>query len=365
MSRFHRKLNPSSSLRPSLHSKDSDLKVKKPEPERQTKIFPQEKDHVQYWLVFSILLILALVFAYGLLTYNNPVLPSNPSYFPLVKRRIFAILTILIVTICQSLATISFQSVTGNRIITPSLLGFDSIYATIHTATIFFFGTKALTEFTGVGPFLLQVLLMVGFCLLLFGTLLKGRDKDLQFMLLVGIVLGGGLRSLSSFMRRLLSPSEFDVLQAKLFGSVNHAKAEYFPIVIPLVLLCLVLFFIYSPKLNLLALGDDTSTKLGLNPQRGTKVVLTLVSVLMAVSTALMGSLNFFGFLVATLTYEVVKSYDHRALFLMSLVLGFCLLSGSYFIMYHIFNAQGVVSIILEMVGGLAFLILFFKKEQP
>lgn len=329
---------------------------------RRSNPFRSPRDRRTYWLIFGLFLILGLLFAYGLLSYNNPVKPGSASYYPVVKRRLFVITTLFIVTICQSLATISFQSITANRIITPSLLGFEAVYATIHTATIFFFGAKALREFTGPGPFLIQVLLMILVCLVLYGSLLKGRDKDIQFMLLVGVIIGSGLRSVSSFMRRLLSPSEFDILQAKLFGSVNNAKSEYFPIVLPLVLICLVLMFTYSNKLNVLALGDETSKKLGLNHRSATILVLSLVSILVAVSTALVGGLNFFGFLTATLTYQLVPSYDHKYLFLLSLVLGFFILTGAYFLMYHVFNAQGVVSIIIELVGGLTFLVLVLKK---
>lgn len=89
---------------------------------------------------------------------------------------------------------------------------------------------------------------------------------------------------------------------------------------------------------------------------------LVLISILMAISTALVGPLTFYGFLVATLTYQAAQTYDHRYVFPMALAIGFAILTSAYFVMNHIFNAQGVVSIIIEMVGGLTFLILILRK---
>ena len=82
----------------------------------------------------------------------------------------------------------------------------------------------------------------------------------------------------------------------------------------------------------------------------------------MSVSTALVGPLTFFGFLVATLSYQAAPTYDHRYIFPMALAIGFLILTSAYFFMYHIFDAQGVVSVIIEMVGGITFLIIVLRK---
>jgi iron complex transport system permease protein len=181
-------------------------------------------------------------------------------------------------------------------------------------------------------------------------------------MLLVGVIIGTGLRSLSSFMRRLLAPSEFDILQAKLFGSVNNADSAYFSVAIPIVIIVALLLLAYSKKLNVLSLGKDVCTSLGVNNQFSVIYTLILVSVLMSISTALVGPLTFYGFLVATLSYQVAPTYDHRYIFPMALAIGFLIITGAYFFMYHVFNAQGVVSVIIEMFGGITFLIVILRK---
>lgn len=333
-----------------------------PNKNRSARAFRCKKEERRYWILLIGLIILGVLFSYGLLVYNNPVPMDSPSFIPVVRRRIAAIVTMIIAVICQSLSTVAFQSITNNRVITPSLLGFEALYSTIHTSTMFFFGAGAFINFSGIESFVFQVVVMVLMCLILYGWLLSGKYGDLQLMLLVGVIIGTGLRSLSSFMRRLLAPSEFDILQAKLFGSVNNAATEYFSIAIPIVIIAAILIIVYSKKLNVLSLGKDVCTSLGVNHQFSIIYTLILVSVLMSISTALVGPLTFYGFLVATLTYQLVPTYDHRYVFPMSLAIGFLILTGAYFFMYHVFNAQGVVSVIIEMFGGITFLIVVLRK---
>lgn len=331
-------------------------------PNRSARAFRTRKEERRYWILLVALVGLGVLASYGLLVYNNPVPIDSPSFGPVVKRRMVALGAMLISAVCQSLSTVAFQSSTNNRIITPSLLGFEALYSTINTATMFFFGATAFVSLSGIGSFLFQVVVMVLMCLILYGWLLSGKYGNLQLMLLVGVIIGTGLKSVSSFMRRLLAPSEFDVLQAKLFGSVSNAKAEYFPVAVPIVIVAALLILLYSKKLNVLSLGRSASTSLGVNHQFGIIYTLILVSILMSISTALVGPLTFFGFLVATLTYQAAPTYDHRYIFPMALAIGFLIITGAYFFMYHVFRAQGVVSVIIEMFGGITFLAVLLRK---
>ena len=329
---------------------------------RSARAFRSKKEERRYWIMLITLIALGLISTYGLLVYNNPVPIDSPSFIPVVRRRMVAIAAMIIAAVCQSLSTVTFQSITNNRIITPSLLGFEALYSTIHTSTMFFLGASAFISFSGIGAFIFQVVVMVFMCLILYGWLLSGKYGELQLMLLVGVIIGTGLRSLSSFMRRLLAPSEFDILQARLFGSVNNANSEYFVVAIPIVVIVAFLILAYSKKLNVLSLGKDVSTSLGVKYQFSTIYGLVLVSILMSISTALVGPLTFYGFLVASLSYQAAQTYDHKYIFPIALALGFVIITGAYFFMYHIFNAQGVVSIIIEMFGGITFLIVILRK---
>ncbi|MGO4940622.1 iron chelate uptake ABC transporter family permease subunit [Fundicoccus sp. Sow4_D5] len=257
-----------------------------------------------------------------------------------------------------------FQTVANNRIITPSLLGFEALHSLIQTGLLFFGGLPVLLAFSGNGAFLLQVGLMIGLSLVLYSRLLSGARQNLQLLLLVGIVLGTALRSLSTFMRRLLDPAEFDILQARLFGSVNNADPESFPIAIVLVVAAIGWLLSSSNCMNTMRLKPAIAIILGIKYRYCVIKILVIVAILMSVSTALLGPITFLGFLAASLSYQIVPTFDHRYQFPVVILLSYCILTGAYFMMYHVFNAQGVVSLIIELVGGLTFLALLMKRGK-
>ena len=326
--------------------------------------FRSKKEKKSYILSLIILSLLSIVIVYGLLVYNNPVPIDSPSFLPVIKRRQNAIIAMAIAAICQAVGSVLFQSVTSNRIITPSILGFEAIYSTVNTAIMYFLGISGFMAIGGKKFFIFQIILMVGICLLLFMGIFNKKDGNIELMLLIGVILGQGLRSIAAFMRRLLSPSEFDILQAKLFASVNNSDSQYFALSIGIIFVVVAAIFLNTNKINVISLGKDVATNLGLNHKKATFLSLIAVAILISISTALVGPMTFYGFLVATLTYELAKTYDHKYLLLMAILLAFVILSGSYFIMNHIFNANGVVSVLIELIGGITFLMLIFKKEK-
>ena len=331
---------------------------------REVGAFQTSQSKRRYWLVVGALVVAALLFTAGLLSWGNPMEFGTRGYWLIAQRRLNSVIAMAVVALCQAVATVAFQTVTNNRIITPSIMGFESLYVAIHTSTVYFLGAAGLNNARTLEMFLIQLVLMVGLSLILYTWLLAGDNPNMHAMLLVGIVLGGGLGSVSTFMQRLLTPSEFDVLTARLFGSVNNADPAYYPLAVPLVLVAAGLMVLNSRRLNVLGLGRDVAVNLGVNHKKHAVFTLVLVSVLMAVSTALVGPMTFLGFLVATLAYQFADTYDHRYVFPMAALLGYCILAGAYFVMNHIFYAQGVVSIIIELVGDLTFLIVVLRKGR-
>lgn len=331
---------------------------------REVGAFQTSQSKRRYWLLTASLVVAALLFTAGLLSWGNPMDFGTRGYWLIAQRRLNSVIAMAVVALCQAVATVAFQTVTNNRIITPSIMGFESLYVAIHTSTVYFLGAAGLNNARTLEMFVIQLVLMVGLSLILYTWLLAGDNPNMHAMLLVGIVLGGGLGSVSTFMQRLLTPSEFDVLTARLFGSVNNADPAYYPLAVPLVLVAAGLMVLNSRRLNVLGLGRDVAVNLGVNHKKHAVFTLVLVSVLMAVSTALVGPMTFLGFLVATLAYQFADTYDHRYVFPMAALLGYSILAGAYFVMNHIFYAQGVVSIIIELVGGLTFLIVVLRKGR-
>lgn len=331
---------------------------------RESGALPTAKARRRYAIVLAILIVLSVTFAFGLLAWDNPMPVGSEGFWRIANLRVTNVVVMAIVAVSQAVATVAFQTVTNNRIITPSIMGFESLYRVVQTGSVYLFGVAGLIAIQGLWQFGLQIAIMVGLAMLLYGWLLSGRYANLQIMLLIGIIIGGGLGAIATFMQRLFTPSEFDVLAARLFGNVSNADASYLPLAIPLCVAASALLWMRSRRLNVMSLGTDAATSLGVNPRRELFIVLFLVAVLMATSTALVGPMTFLGFLVATLAYQFADSYDHRLIFPVAVLTAFTILTGAYFVMRHIFSAQGVVSILIEFVGGVVFLIVILRKGR-
>lgn len=318
----------------------------------------------RYVVSLLTLVALAVFFTIGLLAYNNPMPFGTAGFWRIAELRAGNVLVMLVVAVCHGFATVSFQTATANRIITPSLMGFEALYVLVQTSVVFFLGAAGVTLLIGTSQFLLQAGLMVLLSMLLYGWLLSGRLANIHIMLLVGVILGGGLGALSTFMQRLLNPSEFDILAGRLFGNIGNAQDEYLPVAIPIVALAAGLLWVRARSLNVVALGRDTTNNLGLDHRSEVRRVLFLVSVLMAMTTAMVGPMTFLGFLAATLAYQVADTYDHRLILPVAALLAYVVVAGAYFILRNIFYAEGVVTIIIELVGGLVFLIHIMRKGR-
>ena len=330
----------------------------------RTSSFSSTKALRRYSVTFGIVAALAVIFTVGLLTWNNPLPYGTEGFWLIARRRVDSIIAMVIVACCQAVATVAFQSIANNRILTPSIMGFEALYVAISTAAVYFFGATGLLQAESLAAFVIQLILMISLSLVLYAWLLTGQRANMHSMLLVGIVIGGGLGSLSTFMQRMLTPSEFDVLTARLFGSINNADPTFYPVAIPLAIVGIAVIYAHSRVLNAMSLGREVATSLGVNYQRSSITVLVFVAILMAVSTAMVGPMTFLGFLVATITYQLADTYDHRYLLPLVALMGYLTLAGAYFVLNHIFYAQGVVSIIIELVGGSIFLYVVLKKGR-
>lgn len=303
----------------------------------------------------------AALLACAILMYANPAAVGSDGFWVIVRSRATSLGTIALVAVCQAVATVLFHTATSNRILTPSVLGFDALYVLTQTALVFIFGTSA-TQLEGIPKILAQSALMIVFATVLYGWLFSGKRANLHLLLLVGMVLGIGFGSVSTFMQRLLTPSEFDVLSARLFGSIGKGNVEYLPIAAGIALV--VLLFVWSRRriYDVVALGRDVSTGLGINYRREIVVILVLVAVLISVSVTMVGPMTFYGFLVATLAYQFARSDSHAEILPLAIGIGLVALLGATFILKHVFSAGGLVTVIIEFAGGVLFLIVLLRK---
>lgn len=263
------------------------------------------------------------------------------------------LLAFVIVGCLTSFSTISFQTITQNHFLTPSILGFDSLYVLVQTVLFFYFGQTPNHPFMMFG---LNVGLMVIFSVILFGFLLRKETQDLFLLLMIGMVLGTFFRSVSTFLQVLMDPNEYDKLQGKLFASFSNVDVSLLYIVIPIVVGLILLFWLVSSTLDVFHLGTCQAINLGINVQKFRWFILFLISLSVALSTALIGPITFLGFIVANITYQWLPVYKHRLLFISGALLSILMLVLGQFLVEHVFQMNTTLSVVIEFSGGIYFI---------
>ncbi|CAK2698930.1 Petrobactin import system permease protein YclO [Vibrio crassostreae] len=313
------------------------------------------RDSVKIAILAIASLGMAAVFVGQGLTWDN--------YEFFLSLRLPKLLSIVLAAVAISASSLVFQTITNNRILTPSILGFDSLYMLVQTVLLFVFGGTSFWVIDAIANFSLSVTVMILFSFALFHFYFKSKRNNVFTLLLIGIVCGSVFSSLANFLAMLIDPNEFAVLQNVMFASFNNVKGELVYLsLIPLGLSLLGLWLL-APKLDVLWLGVDNATSLGVNTKRLTQITLVIVSVMVAVSTALVGPVLFFGLITVSLARQIFRSYQHRVLIIASSLLAVVLLvSGQWFI-EKVMAFETTVSVIINLVGGLYFMFLLLRTR--
>jgi iron complex transport system permease protein len=272
------------------------------------------------------------------------------------------LLALGLVAYSVAVSTILFQTVTNNRILTPSIMGFDALYVLIQTAIVFFLGVGALGTLNPQAQFAAEVLVMVAFSGLLFQWLFLGEERSLHLLVLVGIVFGILFRSLSQFMQRLLDPNAFNVLQDSFFASFATVDTSLLLAASVIVGLVSIVGVRLMHTYDVLSLGRSQAINLGVDYKRTVVIILTLVSVLVAVSTALVGPITFFGLLVASLAHSLLGTSRHKYVLPAAVLLGIICLVGGQTVLERLFAFDTALSIIIEFLGGVVFIFLVLRR---
>ncbi|GHA64727.1 iron chelate uptake ABC transporter family permease subunit [Photobacterium aphoticum] len=285
----------------------------------------------------------------------------NYAFF--LSLRLPKVMAIVLAAIAISSSSLVFQTITNNRILTPSILGFDSLYVMIQVMIVVMFGSMSVWLIDAKVNFVITTLAMCGFASILFGFYFRRKNSNVFTLLLIGIVCGSLFGSVTNFFTMLLDPNEFMNLQNTMFASFSNVNKDlvYWSIV-PLAL-CLANLYRLSNKLDVFWLGVDNAKSLGVDTKKVTMQVMMTITLMVSISTALVGPVLFFGLIVVSLTRQMFTGYQHRFLLMAGSLLSVVLLVGGQWLIEKVFAFDTTISVIINFVGGSYFLFLLMRNK--
>ena len=312
-------------------------------------------------LVMMALLAAVATAAYMLVEVN---FDNERLFFYALKLRTPKLIVMIITAFAIGGASLVFQSVINNTIVTPCLLGMNSLYTLIHTAVVFFAGSTSVLANNANASFAVDLVIMGITATVIYGWLFKKTNYNVLYVLLIGTVLTSFFSSIQSTLTRVMDPNEYDNLLSTLVASFSNVNSEI--IVFSVVVLGALIFVLRKDLalLDVITLGRQQAVNLGVDYDRTIRRLLLGVTICIAVATAMVGPISFLGLIIANLSRQLLQTFRHGQLILGSAMFGTIVLVAGQLIVEHVFTYSIPVSVFITVGGGIYFLYLLLTRRR-
>lgn len=281
-----------------------------------------------------------------------------------MKLRIPKVIAMIITAFAIGAATIIFQSVINNTIVTPCLLGMNALYTLIHTSVVFVLGSGSILFTNDNLSFLVDLVLMGIIATVVYSWLFKMTGHNVLYVLLVGTVLTSFFSSIQSTLTRVMDPNEYDTLLTSLVASFSNINSEIIIFSVIILALIGVIFRKELALLDVITLGKEQAINLGVDYDRCIRRLLLAVTLCIAVATVMVGPISFLGLIIANISRQLLKTYRHTQLIAGAALMGVIALIGGQFIVERVFVYSIPISVFITVAGGIYFLYLILKGSR-
>lgn len=252
-------------------------------------------------------------------------LPPDTAHYILLHLRLPEALMALVAGVSLALAGLVMQTVMGNPLADPSILGVSS-GASLGTALVLLALGSPLLMFGGqtMSGFLLTVgaaligALAVTALLVAFSSRVANRVT----LLLVGVMLSFVVSSVVSVLSHIASADSLRQYALWGLGTFGGVQMRFIAVAALVVLPVVVGLHWFWRPLNALLLGETHAAMVGHNVRVIRSVLLLISGVLTAVVTALCGPIAFVGLAAPHAARMLFRTADHRVLIPATALLG-------------------------------------------
>lgn len=283
----------------------------------------------------------------------------------ILSLRLTKLAALCVVGAAIGTATVLFQTIAANRMLTPGIVGFDALFVFIQTALVLTLGGVGYAALPSLAQFGLEALILVIAAVALFSILLRKGAEDILRLVLTGVILGVLLRGLAALAQRLLDPSEFSIVQQASFATFGAVDPTQLAIAAVILGGSLAGALALARHLDVVALGRNVALPLGVDFDRVVFVALALVALLVATSTALVGPITFLGLLASSLAHAALPTWRHARLLPAAALIGATILVCGQFVFERLLGLQSTLTVVVEFAGGVLFLFLVLRKPRP
>ena len=316
-------------------------------------------NNIRLMILTAIVVLCALAYMFVSVKFENPKL-----FRYAMEIRTPKLIVMLITAFAIGGASIVFQSIINNTIVTPCLLGMNALYTLIHTVVFFFAGAASIFAANANASYIMDLVLMGIIATFIYSYMFKKTNHNVLYVLLIGTVLTSFFSSIQTTLTRIMDPNEYDILLSTLVASFSNINTEV--IILSVAVLAILIFVLRKDLaiLDVLTLGKDQATNLGVDYDRSVRRLLLGVTICIAVATAMVGPISFLGLIIANLSRQLLKTYKHTQLVLGATLFGMIVLIGGQCIVERIFVYSVPISVFISVGGGIYFLYFLLRNKR-
>lgn len=239
-------------------------------------------------------------------------LPESDHYFVLTQYRLPRIILAVVVGAALAVSGVLVQGIVRNPLASPDILGVSHAASLASVSALFFLPALPviwLPLFAFAGGIGSMALLRI----------IAGVSSPLR-LALVGVALSATWASLSDYLM-LSRPQDINSALLWLTGSLWGRGWQFVTFVVPALLILMPLSLRFCRDLDLLALGDERASTLGVSIKRTQKASLLLAVALASTGVAACGPIGFIGLVVPHVARRLVGG-RHRWLMPVSMLIG-------------------------------------------
>ncbi len=281
-----------------------------------------------------------------------------------MKIRIPKIIAIVITAFAIGAASIVFQTVINNRIVTPCLLGMNALYTLTHVVLVFIVGTSSIIVANGNISFAIDFVVMVVVAFFIYGFMFKKTKYNVLYILLIGTVLASLFSSIQSTLVMIMDPTDYEITLQSLVASFENIDSSIMIMAVALLAAVALLLINDIRVLDVMSLGKQQAINLGVDYDRSVNRLLLGVTAYIAVATAMIGPISFLGLIIANLARELLRTYRHWQLIIASSLFGVIILSLGELLVEQAFNMSVPISVFISLIGGAYFLYLILRQPK-
>ena len=286
----------------------------------------------------------------------------NPQKIIVISQiRLPRIFLSIFVGIALASSGVIFQGLFRNPMADPFVIGVSAGAAFGATVGLLFATSISFLNISITTIFALLGALATTFLVYSISSI-RGKTSVIT-LLLSGIALSAMLSSMSSFIM-IFRAHDLAKVIFWLMGGLTAASWYKFNILAPMVIVLIIISGFYMRDLNIISLGDERATQLGVQTDKVRKILLILASLIAALAVSVSGIIGFVG-LITPHILRLIVGPDHKILYPTSAVAGGIVMLVSDTLARTVLMPREIpVGIITSIVGVPFFLYLLVKTKK-